>query len=524
MRAAKGQALVHGEPAKLDRAELFKLWLQPENRAERLAQAAELCPEMGSEAATLLGQKMGSRLSPQQRDTLRKLCGQFGNRRGVELFGFLADHQLDGQKRAIDTLAHVVAAGERGRWSASGNWGPDTEDGRLCWADSPGRDYRDNSDTSLEGPILDLTGAVGTRFKFDLKTATENGPDKLTIEARPPDGAWKELARFTGSSPWTEQDLDLSAFDGQKVQLRLRFASDRSVTGRGVFVAEPRLSAQLDGSPKTLWSGQAEGPDFSLRGLLESLPQGPEALTHLELLSQIEERVGNLAQAADLYKVLSPSLGQPDFSARREALLGLVQRFGRQQAVATWPVLDHPDVYTDPGANQAVTAILQSARQAGWSTEGTWGLETAAPFGQVWSDSPGGQYANSQNTSLTSREFSLVGLKHARLEFLESHQLESTIDKVHVEALGADGKWQTLKTLVGSQSWTRDQLDLSAFDGQTTKIRFRLETDRSVTCDGIKLAALTVRAEDAGGQQVVAFRGDPGEVKLDELLASISSG
>lgn len=131
-----------------------------------------------------------------------------------------------------------------------------------------------------------------------------------------------------------------------------------------------------------------------------------------------------------------------------------------------------------------------------WTSEGNWGLTPQPGRGMVWADSPVGEYACDQHTSLTSQPFSLQGFERPVLGFDCRHDLEINFDKVFLEVAGDGQPWRTLDSYNLRKGWERRQYDLSDFRNQTVQIRFRLKTDADVTKDGFYFDNLVVSEED----------------------------
>ncbi|MGI5845217.1 MAG: antitoxin AF2212-like protein [Candidatus Xenobium sp.] len=125
-------------------------------------------------------------------------------------------------------------------WNCQGSW-ERLEDG--TWTDSPSGDYPNNADFSLTSPLISLGGLDSSVLTFQERHCLEDGADWCTLEVQGQDGPWQILARYTGTSDWKAQALDLSAYDGTRVRLRFRLRSDRSVTRDGFYFRNLLLAA-----------------------------------------------------------------------------------------------------------------------------------------------------------------------------------------------------------------------------------------------------------------------------------------
>ncbi|MEW6281128.1 MAG: S8 family serine peptidase [Candidatus Eremiobacterota bacterium] len=155
----------------------------------------------------------------------------------------------------------------------------------------------------------------------------------------------------------------------------------------------------------------------------------------------------------------------------------------------------------------ATTVAFEDSMDVGstWKAEGTWGQVDWPGRGQVWTDSPGGDYSGDANHSLTSVSISLKDWKEPVLHFEARVDTEQKYDKCHVEVLGrkfwGGHKWREVGKLEGIQDWKGYQIDLSDYEGQEIQLRFRMESDESRNRDGVYLdnAVITARQGDNSG-------------------------
>lgn len=135
----------------------------------------------------------------------------------------------------------------------------------------------------------------------------------------------------------------------------------------------------------------------------------------------------------------------------------------------------------------------------GWTAQPPWAIttESYASPSHSWTDSPGGNYGNNRDVSLTSPLLDLTGYSGVRLEFQHQYVTESGYDYCYVEySTNGGSTWTAVATYNGTQSsWQPVQLELGALDGAAqARIRFRLKTDVSVTFDGWHVDDIVVRA------------------------------
>jgi len=140
----------------------------------------------------------------------------------------------------------------------------------------------------------------------------------------------------------------------------------------------------------------------------------------------------------------------------------------------------------------------------GWTAQSPWAIttEAAASPTHSWTDSPGGSYGDNRNVSLTSPALDLTAMTGTTLEFSHIYDIESGWDFGYVEVSDDGGStWDTVATYTGTHlgPWQIMTLPVSQLDGAAAvRVRFRLETDWSVTADGWHVDDITLRAGGGG--------------------------
>ena len=110
----------------------------------------------------------------------------------------------------------------------------------------------------------------------------------------------------------------------------------------------------------------------------------------------------------------------------------------------------------------------------------------------MWTDSPEGNYASRSNSSLTSKPFRLEG-KNSQLTFETRYRIEPMGDAVELEIREAGSEsWTRLNDYSSYREWQRESVDLSAYDGKTVELRFRLHSDSVQNEEGIYLDRICV--------------------------------
>ncbi len=159
--------------------------------------------------------------------------------------------------------------------------------------------------------------------------------------------------------------------------------------------------------------------------------------------------------------------------------------------------------------------VLEDAVETGnlgWTPEGQWAItdESSASPSHSWTDSPGNVYGNYWDFSLTSPALDFLDVAGVTLEFSHTYDLESGYDYAHVE-YSTDGgaTWSTAASFngTGHTVWETVTIDLGALDhAANARIRFRIDTDVSVTEDGWHIDDIVVRGFDEPPPGLI-FRG-----------------
>ncbi|MGQ9828818.1 MAG: VWA domain-containing protein, partial [Roseiflexus sp.] len=155
-------------------------------------------------------------------------------------------------------------------------------------------------------------------------------------------------------------------------------------------------------------------------------------------------------------------------------------------------------VITDPPPLSSM--VFSDTMESGtgkWTPDPPWGLTSVAYRGSAaWTDSPAGNYANNVNSALaiTDPVAIPVLLSAPALSFWHRYDIENGFDYGRVEVSTDNGAtWQSLAAYTGvNTTWSRAVIDLSAYRGQTIRLRFRLTTNAYVTRDGWYIDDVTV--------------------------------
>lgn len=138
-----------------------------------------------------------------------------------------------------------------------------------------------------------------------------------------------------------------------------------------------------------------------------------------------------------------------------------------------------------------------------WEVEGSWVQVESPGRGKVWTESPDRAYGPNRDDKLTSRTISLDGWKDAVLHFDAAFDTEEGYDGCDVEVYGTKWwrtTWRREARLEGRADWANHRVDLSDYDGQDVKIRFRFHSDDSRQRDGVSIDNVVVTGERTGGR------------------------
>lgn len=412
----------------------------------------------------------------------------------------------------------IEASGAAGMlfMAASGNSGLDADATPMYPAAYP-------SDNIVSVNATDHNDDLASFSNYGL-TSTDMGAPGVAILSTIPDGAY---ASFSGTSMATPHVTGVAvlvhamfpSLTHLEVKERLLWSGDpvdalvgKSVTGR-------RLNAynalEEDSIPPNAVADLAVGPDPA------SMAITPLAGTSLRLqwTAPGDDGATGTAGGYDLRYATTAITDSTTFAAAMRATgLPRPEVAGTAQSVTVRGLDPETDYYfaiksTDNVGNQSarsnsatgatgkVTVVFEdgaetSASDALWTRDAPWArtIEDASPSDATtplggdwsWTDSPGGQYGNGVNTSLTSNAISLLGVSSAILQFDHRYDIEAGWDYGYVEISTDGSSWTELEQYTGTQStWTSNSIDLGAYDDQpAVLVRFRLATDGSVIRDG----------------------------------------
>ena len=130
----------------------------------------------------------------------------------------------------------------------------------------------------------------------------------------------------------------------------------------------------------------------------------------------------------------------------------------------------------------------------GFKGDVPWGVETLSDGTAVLSDSPGGDYRTDVNVALTSDPIS-VPSNDVSLSIDFKYDVESSFDFLNIEISRDQGvTWQAVDRLTGlSSRFVRKLYGLTGLtQGDQIQLRFRLESDSSISRDGVQIRNISL--------------------------------
>lgn len=278
-------------------------------------------------------------------------------------------------------------------------------------------------------PLPSLVGKVVSGGRLNAASALETD---TVPPARPSDLRVAEAKPGQLTLAWTAVGDDDRTGRAASYELR---KSDRPIVDEASFQAAEPL---FPGTPAA--AGGAE------KAAVEVFPQGQEQTLHFAL--KVRDNVGNRSpmQTVTARVPAATSAFQDDFDA--------------------------PDT--------------------GWKVTGDWGRVPVPGRGQVFTDSPAGNYPPLVDTHLTSPRISLKNLKESTLVFDTAYDLDDGRDAVYVQVSVDGTNWEPLTNFTGRSDWSPRKVDLSRYDGKTVQVRFHLHAGRVANRDGFSVDNLRV--------------------------------
>ena len=133
--------------------------------------------------------------------------------------------------------------GQTNGFSASGDFKTVEVEGRGKVFSSASGEGGSKGASSITSGTIDLSGKSNSYLKFDAKTSLSWG-ERASVQISEDGGeTWNNLSSLSRRSDWSEQGVDLSAFDGKSVQLRFDVQSKEGRNSAGMMVDNVKLLA-----------------------------------------------------------------------------------------------------------------------------------------------------------------------------------------------------------------------------------------------------------------------------------------
>ena len=152
---------------------------------------------------------------------------------------------------------------------------------------------------------------------------------------------------------------------------------------------------------------------------------------------------------------------------------------------------------------------VESGNQ-GWTAQAPWAITTESSHSPThsWTDSPGGNYGNNRNTSLTSAVMDLSTYTGVTLDFWHIYDTEPGWDFCYVEySTNGGSTWTTAASYsgYGHNTYTQEEIPLSGLDGQANaRIRFRFYSDTNTVANGWHVDDITLSGGGPACQPALA--------------------
>ncbi|MCA9793717.1 MAG: hypothetical protein KC910_18020 [Candidatus Eremiobacteraeota bacterium] len=137
-------------------------------------------------------------------------------------------------------------------------------------------------------------------------------------------------------------------------------------------------------------------------------------------------------------------------------------------------LLQHLLESATPEALESLAYLARQLRLVGWEACGSWGLVEDPQRGLVINDGAHPEQREAFGMTYTSEPICLEGQIRSRLQFMARLEILGLTDRCHLEVSSDGQEWVKLTKFDGVQEWANREVDLSAFDGQTIRLRFHV--------------------------------------------------
>jgi hypothetical protein len=162
-------------------------------------------------------------------------------------FALKAIDNLGNSSSLVNTVGEVPAApavfhdnfdGQDMGWQAEGTWAKVEEPGRgMVWTDSPDGDTPPSTDMSLISPVISLKDLAKPQLIFETRHIMERYRDQVHVDVSSDGENWKNLSILHDTQEeWNGEEVDLTRFEGQDVQIRFRVKTNYSKSFDGFYL------------------------------------------------------------------------------------------------------------------------------------------------------------------------------------------------------------------------------------------------------------------------------------------------
>ena len=153
--------------------------------------------------------------------------------------------QLSTSSFKVPAATLHLGEAQSGQWTAEGTWQQVEVEGRgKVWAtNAPGEEYGNNLQMLLTSPVIDLSQAKESMLSYEANYALAPG-DTVFVEVSADGGEnWKSVRAMSRRSgeDWRYSEVDLSRYDGEKIQVRMRLKTDEQGGSAGARIDNFRV-------------------------------------------------------------------------------------------------------------------------------------------------------------------------------------------------------------------------------------------------------------------------------------------
>lgn len=141
---------------------------------------------------------------------------------------------------SVDTFSDIE------NWKTTGSWGLSSSYsyiGNYSLANSPDDNYEPKTVSYAQlKETIDLSEAYNASVTFMTQYRINDDFDFCHLQVlTETEEEWTSIATFTGISPWKFNDIPLSQYSGQKINLRFLFESGEESSDMGIFIDDFRI-------------------------------------------------------------------------------------------------------------------------------------------------------------------------------------------------------------------------------------------------------------------------------------------